>query len=230
MSMPNHPGRPLVVVSVGTDHHRFDRLVGWMDTWAMEHPEVEVIIQRGVVDPTEHAASQPLIPHSALCELFAAATAVVVHGGPSTVMDVRSAGRLPLVVARNPDLGEHVDGHQLRFAGHLRRHNLARIIDSETTLRAELTKAMTSPSAYSVAAKGGAIEGLAGFASVVEELLATTSSVARPDSVPTTIDPQRLRSGAPRPEFRPSAKTSPKLAATPNDPITKGPQMETESA
>ena len=30
----------LVVVSVGTDHHPFDRLVEWVDRWAGEHPDV----------------------------------------------------------------------------------------------------------------------------------------------------------------------------------------------
>jgi hypothetical protein len=87
-------------------------------------------------------------------------------------------------------MGEHVDGHQLRFAEHLRRHNLARVIDSEATLRAELTKALASPSAYSIATKGGAIEGLAGFVSVVEELLTPTASAVTSDVWPATIDPQ----------------------------------------
>ena len=41
--------RRLVLVLVGTDHHPFDRLVGWSDAWAREHPDVAVVVQYGHV-------------------------------------------------------------------------------------------------------------------------------------------------------------------------------------
>ena len=35
-------------VSVGTDYHRFDRLMGWLDEWFANEPAVEsAIVQRG---------------------------------------------------------------------------------------------------------------------------------------------------------------------------------------
>ena len=33
--------RRTVLVTVGTDHHRFDRLIGWIDAWADDHRDVE---------------------------------------------------------------------------------------------------------------------------------------------------------------------------------------------
>ncbi len=38
---------PRVLVTVGTDHHRFDRLIGWVDRWAAAHPEARVLVQHG---------------------------------------------------------------------------------------------------------------------------------------------------------------------------------------
>ena len=82
----------LVVVSVGTDHHRFDRLVTWIERWSRPIPGVRVIVQRGTAEPLSGLESHAVIPHDELCELFADATVVVTHGGPSTVMDARAAG------------------------------------------------------------------------------------------------------------------------------------------
>ncbi len=164
-------GRPLVVVSVGTDHHRFDRLVRWMDAWAVSNRSVRVVVQRGTAAPTTAAESQPLIPHGELCEMFAEATVVVTHGGPSTVMDARTAGRLPIVVPRDPELGEHVDGHQQEFAEHLARQGLAVVADDVDSLDAAIRQALDDPDRFAVSLDGSGAPGIAAFAEVVDELL-----------------------------------------------------------
>jgi hypothetical protein len=40
---------PLVLISVGTDHHPFDRLVTWADGWLATRPEgsVRCVVQSG---------------------------------------------------------------------------------------------------------------------------------------------------------------------------------------
>lgn len=179
--------RPTVMVSVGTDHHPFDRLVGWLDDWAAEHPEVTVIVQRGTARATIHTESFPLIPHGDLCRMFASATAVVVHGGPSTVMDARAAGRLPIVVPRDPELGEHIDDHQVRFSDHLARHGLARVADSRDGIEAELAAALSDPNRYTVPVEPGAVPGLVAFGKVADGLLGVVTGLtpgsARDDSL-----------------------------------------------
>ena len=88
----------LVVVSVGTDHHPFHRLIRWVEAFHARRPAVRFIVQRGTSQwPGPAVESHELIPHDELRRLFARATAVVCHGGPSTVMDARSVGRLPIV-------------------------------------------------------------------------------------------------------------------------------------
>jgi UDP-N-acetylglucosamine transferase subunit ALG13 len=112
-----------VVVSVGTDHHCFDRLVGWMDAWLEARasddsdPSVAlaVTIQYGTSTPPRVAQGSSLLAHDELGAAMARATAIVTHGGPATIRDARSAGHRPLVVPRDPARGEHVDDHQIRF-------------------------------------------------------------------------------------------------------------------
>ena len=168
----------LVVVSVGTDHHPFDRLVGWMDRWAAEHCGVRVVIQRGNAAPTEHAESQSLIPHGDLCDLFARATAVVTHGGPSTVMDIRAAGRLPIVFPRDPAHGEHIDDHQLRFGQHLARQQLAKIVYEHHELGVALDEAFERPDCYLVPFDPKPAPGVVAFGRIVDELIGVVTPTA----------------------------------------------------
>ena len=106
----------LLVASLGTDTHPFQRLVDWLDAMAVAHPDAEVVVQHGHSAAPVVALGHDFLPHADLLELMHAANVVVSHGGPGTIMDAHRCGRVPVVVPRDPQLGEHVDGHQLRFA------------------------------------------------------------------------------------------------------------------
>jgi UDP-N-acetylglucosamine transferase subunit ALG13 len=188
--------QPLVVVSVGTDHHPFERLVGWMDDWAARWPGVRVVIQRGSAAPTTVAESHPLVPYAELCALFARATAVVTHGGPSTVMDARAAGRVPIVFPRNPAWGEHVDDHQLRFGRHLAHHRLARVVTDPGELAVALAAALDDPTSLAVAVDGAPAPGVVAFGRVADELIGAVTPVAMPE--PVIVIGSDWDGGAPR--------------------------------
>lgn len=178
---PDSPdAQPLVVVSVGTDHHPFDRLVGCMDRWAAEHPTARVVIQRGSAAETQHAESHTMIPHAELLELFEAASAVVTHGGPSTIMDVRAVGHSPIVFPRNPAHGEHVDNHQLRFGQHLARHQMAAIVYESHELTAAVNEALIAPERYRIDTETEPAAGVVAFGRVVDELLGIKTAMPRP--------------------------------------------------
>lgn len=164
-----------VIVAVGTDHHPFDRMIRWIDSWAAAHPNVSVLVQRGTSAPTERCPSVDLLPHPELCERFSRSVAVVSHGGPSTVMDARMAGRLPIVVARNPVFDEHVDDHQMRFAQHLARHDLAIVVDEEATLHKAIDRAIADPEAFAVPVDASTITGVVEFGRVMDDLLGTAT-------------------------------------------------------
>lgn len=189
---------PLVVVSVGTDHHPFDRLVTWIDGWAADHPDVRVVVQRGSAAPTATAESETLIPHAELCRLFGQATAVVVHGGPSTLMDARDAGRRPILFPRDPSFGEHVDGHQISFAEHLAGGNLARVAFDLETLGRYLDEALTDPAAYLAPVDAAPAPGVVAFGRIVDDLLGVATPVNPSGHDP--VSPRSPTSPEPQPE------------------------------
>lgn len=162
----------MIVVSVGTDHHPFDRLIDWTVRWAEDHRSVKMVIQRGTAAAPSDMETHELIPHDELRELFSSATVVVSHGGPSTVMDARMAGKYPVVVPRDPAKGEHVDEHQIRFAHHLAKHELARLALTEDEFRAALDDGLNNPSTFSIPRQDAtATAGVIRFGEVVDDLL-----------------------------------------------------------
>jgi UDP-N-acetylglucosamine transferase subunit ALG13 len=108
----------LVVVTVGTDHHPFERMLDWVEQ-AQAVVNAEFVVQRGAsqpragVDTFEYATSEELE------SLMRSAGAVVCHGGPGTISQAQATGHQPIVVPRNPALGEHVDDHQIRYTARL---------------------------------------------------------------------------------------------------------------
>ncbi len=168
----DQPMTQLVMVSVGTDHHPFDRLVNWMDTWAGDHPEVEVVIQYGTAAVPTNTKGDALLPHDQLRILFARAAVVVSHGGPSTVMDARMAGRMPIVVARDPTQGEHVDGHQMSFGDHLQRHDMAILAATQDQLYTAVELGLADPTRTALPVSDGVLPaGVVAFGRHVDGLL-----------------------------------------------------------
>ncbi len=169
--MTDAPQYP-VVVSVGTDKHPFDRLIGWVDEWASAHPDVGVFVQYGNSSTPSHAAGTDLIPHEELLAMIAQATVVISHGGPSTVMDVRSKGCMPIVIGRNPEFGEHVDEHQMRFADHLGRHEMAICVSDQSALHQQIDAGLANPASLQLRVDGDSVAiGVTAFADHMNNLL-----------------------------------------------------------
>ncbi len=137
-----------------------------------------VYVQSGTSSPPERVKGADIVAHDELLRLFSAADVVVSHGGPSTVMDARSSGRLPIVVPRDPARGEHVDGHQMRFADHLELHGLARLAGSEFEFRELLDEALEHPSTFRIdRTQAVAPSGVVRFGAVVDGLLGVTTPI-----------------------------------------------------
>lgn len=136
--------RPLVLVLLGTDHHPFDRLVAWSDEVADLRPDLRILVQHGASRAPRAAEGRAYLSHRELTELVATAAAVACHGGPGTIMDARGAGHVPVCVPRDPALGEHVDGHQLRFAALVARAGVVRTVARCDQFHAALHQAVVS--------------------------------------------------------------------------------------
>ena len=115
--------QPLLLVTVGTDHHPFDRLVRWVDAWLADHPgRLPCLMQTGTSappDPSGAAEWRAYLEFDVLQAAMASAAGVVCHGGPGTILGARRAGAVPIVVPRRQRLGEHVDDHQVLFSRRL---------------------------------------------------------------------------------------------------------------
>lgn len=141
------PGtRPLVFVTVGSDHHRFDRLVGWVDSWAASRQgDVDCVIQHGPASPPQVALGVDYLPHDELVRLMESARVVVVQGGPMSIVESRSAGKLPIVTPRVARLNEVVDDHQVIFARRWASEGLLTLAEDEGALHAALDSLIDDP-------------------------------------------------------------------------------------
>lgn len=168
-----------MLVSVGTDHHPFDRLVRWMDGWlgARTNGAVTCLVQYGASRPPDRARGLAYLDHPDLGQIMGGAHVVVCHGGPSTIAEARRNGHFPIVVPRDPRLGEHVDDHQQRFARRLADAGLVRLaISREDLVRAlEDTLAHAGhvhPESNGVPSQPSATEAALRFGALVDDLFA----------------------------------------------------------
>jgi UDP-N-acetylglucosamine transferase subunit ALG13 len=142
---------PLLLVTVGTDHHPFDRLVRWADAWLAGHPgELRCLMQTGTSAPPTGAAEwRAYLEFDALQAAMSAAAAVVCHGGPGTILGARQGGAVPIVVPRRHRLGEHVDDHQVAFSRRLAADGGGiHLAETEADLHRLLDRVAVEPAAF----------------------------------------------------------------------------------
>ena len=105
----------MILVSVGTHHQPFDRLVSACAALAASGEEV--VVQRGVsrLSPAGCTVVDQVRP-DVLETWMRTARVVILHAGSSSFLQARALGRVPIVVPRRARYGEHVDDHQVELA------------------------------------------------------------------------------------------------------------------
>jgi UDP-N-acetylglucosamine transferase subunit ALG13 len=165
-----------LLVTVGTDHHRFDRLVRWVDAWLAGHPgRLPCLMQTGTsAPPAGPARWQAYLEFDALQAAMAGAAAVVCHGGPGTILGARQVGAVPIVVPRQHRLGEHVDDHQVAFARRLAAQGgQIHLAETEADLHRLLDRVAADPAAFRSGAGDRATAGaVRAFGRLVDRLVA----------------------------------------------------------
>ena len=146
------PERPLIVVAVGTDHHPFSRVVGWVDRWLARGAgdRVDCVVQHGSAPAPRWGQARAYLEHWEFTDLVSRASVIVCHGGPATIAECRRLGRLPIVVPRRPEYGEHVDNHQVLFTARLADKKFVQLASSEDELAALLDGALADQGRYTV--------------------------------------------------------------------------------
>jgi UDP-N-acetylglucosamine transferase subunit ALG13 len=145
----------LVFVTVGTDHHPFDRLMGWVDRWFEDGggARARCMVQSGTSTPPHGAPWRAYLTHPEMDEAMAEAVCVVCHGGPTTIADAARHGKKPVIVPRLKALGEHVDDHQVAYTQWIGTQQEIEVVTSEERLRALLDLAISNPNALRTQSK-----------------------------------------------------------------------------
>jgi UDP-N-acetylglucosamine transferase subunit ALG13 len=174
-------GDPLLLVTVGTDHHPFDRLVHWVDGW-LDSPGgraagLRCLMQTGTSAPpaggTGAVEWQAYLEFEALQAAMRDAAAVVCHGGPGTILGARHMGAVPIVVPRRHRLGEHVDDHQVAFSRRLAAEGSVFLAEHEAGLHGLLDRVAAEPAAFRTPAEQrGTAAAVRAFERLVDDLVA----------------------------------------------------------
>lgn len=160
-----------VLVTVGTDHHRFDRLIGWVDRWAEAHPDASVLVQHGTADAPCHGEAVVMLGYDELVAEMARADVVIAQGGPATIMDARSVGQRPIVIPRLGHLDEVVDDHQVAFTDWMAAKELVWLAGDEQELHALIDASLADPTRVRIPPERGAsADTIAAFREVVDPL------------------------------------------------------------
>jgi UDP-N-acetylglucosamine transferase subunit ALG13 len=204
-----------IVVSVGTDHHRFDRLIDWTENWiAGSRFDVDLFVQHGASRVPRIGGGAQLLPRAEMLERYRAADIVVTQGGPGGIFDVASVGKLPIVVPRHPDLGEHIDGHQVVFGRFLADRSEAILAEDEVTFDDVLSRAAADPSAlWREPRRSPVADTAAALAAVIDDVMQRPPGFVR--------WPRLLQVGG----LRPDAARIARPAAPVADPVLAGPVL-----
>jgi UDP-N-acetylglucosamine transferase subunit ALG13 len=168
------PAGVRVVVTVGTDHHPFDRLVRWVNDWLTAHPEQlpGFFVQSGSTVLAPVCAGSEAVDAQRLSGLLDSADVIVCHGGPASIAAAWARQLLPIVVPRLPQSGEHVDDHQVTFSRKLADLGRVRLAQTPEEFASVMAEATGDPSTLRALVPTGDVDAaVARFGELVDELI-----------------------------------------------------------
>ena len=108
----------MIFVTVGTHEQPFNRLIKKMDELKKNNfIKDEVVVQTGfsTFEP-QFCQWSKLIPYQQMIKNVSEARIVITPGGPASFIMPLQLGKIPIVVPRQKQFGEHVNDHQIEFA------------------------------------------------------------------------------------------------------------------
>ncbi|WP_346845861.1 glycosyltransferase [uncultured Rothia sp.] len=172
-----------IVVSLGTDHHQYNRAVEWIDAYLAKNTHLTCFFQHGFTTPPHNATeTADILPRKEMLKIYERAGVAIVHGGPGCILDVRATGKVPLTMPRRPWLKEHVDEHQVKFTKVMDEYGEAHLVHDQQDLENKLDAVMSDPTIYDGSYR------VSGADQASDELEAAINSI-----MPTkTIQPRRF--------------------------------------
>ena len=163
-----------VVVTVGTDHHPFDRLVRWINDWLDAHPEQVpgFFMQFGTASIAPACPGSRSVEIQRLDAMLDQADVIVCHGGPASIAGAWARGRLPIVVPRLAQLGEHIDDHQLEFSTKLAQLDRIWLAQTSADFASIMTTATGDPARLRATIPAADVDAaVAKFGKLIEDLV-----------------------------------------------------------
>ncbi|MEM9381454.1 MAG: glycosyltransferase [Planctomycetota bacterium] len=135
----------MIFLTVGTQLP-FDRLVGAVDLWMGDHPEVEGLAQigRSTLRP-RNMQHRGVMPPAELDDVLASATLVVAHAGMGTILTSLQRSIPILVMPRLARFGEQRNDHQLATSRALGRRPNIYVAEDETRVPQMLDRLLPPP-------------------------------------------------------------------------------------
>lgn len=126
----------MIFITVGTTHFPFVRMERiFRDVCRTRKNNELVVFQHGVTPVTTGENNATLIPYmdfDTTNRCLHQARVVICHGGPATVYQALSYGKVPCVLPREKQFGEHVDDHQVCFCNYLNQRRMIYLITKRT--------------------------------------------------------------------------------------------------
>ena len=114
----------MIFVTVGTHEQPFDRLIRAVDNLAKEN-----VINEKIFIQTGYSNYEPLycewskfIAYDKMKQFMSKSSVVITHGGPSSFIEAMALGKVPVVVPRLAEYGEHINNHQIDFVRFINEH------------------------------------------------------------------------------------------------------------
>ena len=107
----------MIFVTVGTHEQPFNRLIQYIDELKRDSEiDEEVFIQTGysTYEP-KYCQWSKMISYNEMLKKVEEARIVITHGGPASFIMPLQIGKIPIVVPRKQEYGEHINNHQVEF-------------------------------------------------------------------------------------------------------------------
>jgi UDP-N-acetylglucosamine transferase subunit ALG13 len=156
----------MIVVTVGTHEQPFDRLMEAVVALGDSEP---MLVQYGTCNiKTGPGQWVDFMSFDELAEQAAEARVFICHAGVGSIVLARRCGHRPIIMARRPDLGEHVDEHQLELSRRLHKAGLVTVVENTE----EMISAVRTPQAVPEAgATAGSLQGPSALSADVRSML-----------------------------------------------------------
>jgi UDP-N-acetylglucosamine transferase subunit ALG13 len=129
-------------VSVGNAHQPFSRLLDQIEVISSSLPQ-PVVVQHGHTPfKSETCLARQFIGMSEFEHLINHADLVILHAGGGAVLQAVKSGKVPIIVPRRHQFGEHVDDHQVENARELALSGKVVVADNPQQLNHAIKKAI----------------------------------------------------------------------------------------